>query len=55
MANQVKRLQMALDVKKLEVRRLKNISDESHQKVIRIRSRMLKMVGYHKIGNLYYR
>ena len=54
MAIKVAELERALGVKTLEVKRLKSISTESHAKVIQIRSEMLKMVGYHKIGELYF-
>ena len=54
MAEQVSELETALAVKQIELIKVKTIAKESQAKVIEIRTEMLRMVGYHKIGDLYF-
>ena len=54
MALKVSELEQALEQKQTEVKELQQTSETMHQKVKEIRSEMLIMIGYKKIGELYF-
>ena len=54
MANKVAELEVALESRKEEVEQLKQTSEVMHQKVIEIRGEILVMIGYKKIGDLFF-
>lgn len=54
MAQEVRRLEIDLEIKKIQVEKLQKKSKEMNARVVQIRSEMLIMIGYKKIGQLYF-